>query len=98
MWLAYFDESKENNQFFVYSALLINAEQWNEAFAAVKTSDLAAFGSRNIHQQGASCFNPRVLVFAIKLAVSILVKNKVGNAATQKFPLQLSISLRLIMY
>jgi hypothetical protein len=35
MWLASFDESKENNQFFVYSALLINAEQWNEAFEAV---------------------------------------------------------------
>jgi Protein of unknown function (DUF3800) len=36
MWFAYFDESKEGNQFFVYSTLLVEAERWNETFDAVK--------------------------------------------------------------
>lgn len=36
MWFAYVDESKENNSFFVYSALLIESDAWNETFAAVK--------------------------------------------------------------
>jgi Protein of unknown function (DUF3800) len=36
MWLAYFDESKENNKFFVYSALVVDSTKWNQAFDAVK--------------------------------------------------------------
>jgi hypothetical protein len=36
MWFPYFDESKEDNRFFVYSALIVEAERWNEAFEAVK--------------------------------------------------------------
>lgn len=37
MWFAYLDESKEDNKFFVYSALVLNGDNWNDAFAAVKT-------------------------------------------------------------
>jgi hypothetical protein len=36
MWFAYFDESKEDNKFFVYSALIVDSAQWNAAFDAVK--------------------------------------------------------------
>lgn len=36
MWFAYFDESKEDNRLFVYSALIVNSEQWNETFEDVK--------------------------------------------------------------
>ncbi len=36
MWFAYVDESKEDNRFFIYSVLLVDAERWNEAFEAVK--------------------------------------------------------------
>ncbi len=36
MWFVYFDESKENNRFFVYGALIVDSEQWNDAFIALK--------------------------------------------------------------
>lgn len=36
MWFAYIDESKDQNRFFVYSALLVNSDEWNAAFDAVK--------------------------------------------------------------
>ena len=36
MWFAYFDESKEENRLFVYSALVVDADRWNETFEAVK--------------------------------------------------------------
>lgn len=36
MWFAYLDESKHQNQFFVYSMLVMKGERWNEAFTAVK--------------------------------------------------------------
>lgn len=36
MWFAYIDESKENNDFFVYSALIVDSDQWSEAFKALK--------------------------------------------------------------
>lgn len=36
MWFAYVDESKENNSFFVYSALIVESDAWNDTFAAVK--------------------------------------------------------------
>lgn len=36
MWFAYFDESKEDNKIFVYSALLVDGKLWNESFEAVK--------------------------------------------------------------
>jgi hypothetical protein len=38
MWFAYMDESKENNQFFVYSALVMNGDKWNEAFSVMRYS------------------------------------------------------------
>lgn len=36
MWLVYLDESKEDNKFYVYSALIVDSENWNSAFAALK--------------------------------------------------------------
>jgi uncharacterized protein DUF3800 len=36
MWFVYLDESKEDNKFYVYSALIVNSEKWNEAFKALK--------------------------------------------------------------
>ncbi|MGV3633252.1 MAG: DUF3800 domain-containing protein [Pseudorhodoplanes sp.] len=36
MWFAYIDESKEDNNFFVYSALIVNSDDWSEAFEALK--------------------------------------------------------------
>lgn len=36
MWIAYLDESKDSNSFFIYSALVVKAERWPAAFAAVK--------------------------------------------------------------
>lgn len=36
MWFVYFDESKENNSFCVYSALIVDTAHWNDAFGAVK--------------------------------------------------------------
>lgn len=36
MWFAYLDESKQDNGFFVYSALIVDSDKWNEAFDAVK--------------------------------------------------------------
>jgi hypothetical protein len=36
MWFVYLDESKDNNKFFVYSALIVDAAQWDDAFKALK--------------------------------------------------------------
>ncbi len=36
MWIAYLDESKDNNRCFIYSALVVKAERWPAAFDAVK--------------------------------------------------------------
>lgn len=36
MWFAYLDESKENNDFYVYCALIVDASQWHEAFQLLK--------------------------------------------------------------
>ncbi len=36
MLFAYIDESKENNGFFVYSALIVNGDRWATTFAKVK--------------------------------------------------------------
>ena len=36
MWFVYLDESKEDNKVFVYSALIVDSDRWNEAFAATK--------------------------------------------------------------
>ena len=36
MWFAYIDESKEDNAFFVYSALIVDSDQWPHAFKALK--------------------------------------------------------------
>jgi len=36
MWFAYLDESKEENKFFVYTALIVDAANWSKAFLALK--------------------------------------------------------------
>jgi len=36
MWIAYLDESKDENKFYIYSALVVKAERWDDAFKAVK--------------------------------------------------------------
>ena len=36
MWFVYFDESKQDNKVFVYSALIVDGEQWNSAFESLK--------------------------------------------------------------
>ena len=36
MWFVYLDESKEDNKVFVYSALIVDLDRWNEALAATK--------------------------------------------------------------
>lgn len=36
MWFVYIDESKENNDFFVYSALIVDSDQWSDAFKALR--------------------------------------------------------------
>jgi hypothetical protein len=36
MWFVYIDESKEDNSFFVYSALIVDSDQWHDAFKALK--------------------------------------------------------------
>lgn len=36
MWFAYLDESKDNNGFFIYTALITNGERWASTFAKVK--------------------------------------------------------------
>jgi Protein of unknown function (DUF3800) len=36
MWFVYLDESKDSNSFYVYSALIVDAAQWNDAFNALK--------------------------------------------------------------
>lgn len=32
MWFVYLDESKDSNRFFVYSALIVDSNQWSNAF------------------------------------------------------------------
>jgi hypothetical protein len=36
MWLVYLDESKEDNKFYVYSALVVESDSWNDTFNAIK--------------------------------------------------------------
>jgi hypothetical protein len=36
MWFAYIDESKDNNGFFIYSAVVTNGERWAATFERVK--------------------------------------------------------------
>lgn len=36
MWFAYIDESKDNNGFFIYTALVTNGERWASTFNRVK--------------------------------------------------------------
>lgn len=36
MWFAYIDESKEQNNVFVYTALILNGDDWTTVFSAVK--------------------------------------------------------------
>lgn len=36
MWFAYIDESKDNNNFFIYTAVVTNGERWASTFEKVK--------------------------------------------------------------
>lgn len=36
MWFAYLDESKEDNKFYVYSALIVESDNWNLVFDHIK--------------------------------------------------------------
>jgi hypothetical protein len=36
MWFAYIDESKDDNKFFIYTAIVTNGERWASTFAKVK--------------------------------------------------------------
>lgn len=36
MWIAYLDESKDDNRYYIYSVLVVRAERWSAAFDAVK--------------------------------------------------------------
>lgn len=36
MWFVYLDESKEDNKFYVYSALIVDDADWNNAFKLLK--------------------------------------------------------------
>jgi hypothetical protein len=36
MWFAYIDESKDDNKFYIYSALVIDGEKWVATFEKVK--------------------------------------------------------------
>jgi hypothetical protein len=36
MWFVYIDESKHNNSLFVYTALILDSDQWNAAFEGIK--------------------------------------------------------------
>lgn len=36
MWFAYIDESKDNNGFYIYSAIVTNGERWATTFEKVK--------------------------------------------------------------
>jgi hypothetical protein len=38
MWFAYIDESKDSNSLFVYSALIVDSDQWSDAFKALKSA------------------------------------------------------------
>lgn len=37
MWIAYLDESKDNNKFFIYTALVVREDRWAKAFSAIRT-------------------------------------------------------------
>lgn len=36
MWIAYLDESKDNNKFYIYTALVVREDRWAKAFAELK--------------------------------------------------------------
>lgn len=36
MWFAYIDESKDDNKFYIYTALITNGERWPAVFKKIK--------------------------------------------------------------
>ena len=55
MWFVYLDESKESNNVFVYSALIVDSAQWTEAFHALKEARMRLRQRReNLHEARAS--------------------------------------------
>ena len=36
MWFVYLDESKHDNEVYVYSALIVDSTEWSRAFEALK--------------------------------------------------------------
>jgi hypothetical protein len=51
MWFVYLDESKDNNQFFVYSALIVDSEQWADAFKALKDARTRLRDRRGVYMK-----------------------------------------------
>lgn len=49
MWFAYLDESKENNSFYVYSALIVDASKWHEAFKLLKDARIRLRDRRGVY-------------------------------------------------
>jgi hypothetical protein len=55
MWFAYIDESKDDNRFYVYSAVITNGETWQETFATLKAfrrelrADHGIFMAQELH-------------------------------------------------
>jgi len=51
MWFVYLDESKHSNAFFVYSALIVDAAQWNDAFKALKDARARLRDRRGVYMK-----------------------------------------------
>jgi type III secretion system FlhB-like substrate exporter len=51
MWFAYIDESKHNNRHFVYSALIVDTDEWNKVFDSTKKFRLGLKKSHGIYVQ-----------------------------------------------
>lgn len=51
MWFAYLDESKDSNSLFVYSALIVDADQWPEAFKALKDARTRLRARRGVYMK-----------------------------------------------
>jgi hypothetical protein len=51
MWFVYLDESKDNNSTFVYSALIVESEQWADAFKALKDARSRLRARRGVYMK-----------------------------------------------
>lgn len=89
MWFAYLDESKESNSFFVYSALVLDGDKWNEAFSAVKQfrahlrDEHGVYISKELHAwkfaAGKGRIAPRVIDKAERATIFLKVMRFIAN-------------------